>query len=143
VPAVADALRDALAQLAPSAVFVPFGLGNPDHDVTHLAARLLLDELPDVAWYCYEDAGYKHVPGLLAWRVSALFHAGWWPTPALVPLDADLARKRAALLAYASQIPPLRRDHLLDERLDANVPEQHWRLDRPPSGWEALTSVQG
>lgn len=140
---VAKALRDALRALSPTAVFVPFGLGNPDHDVTHLAARLLLHELSDVAWHCYEDAGYKHIPGLLAWRISALFRAGWWPTPALVALDDDLARKRRALFAYASQIPPLRRDHLLDERLDANVAEQHWRLARPPAGWEALSDVPG
>jgi LmbE family N-acetylglucosaminyl deacetylase len=140
---VAAALRAALAELAPTVVFVPFGLGNPDHDATHLAARLLLDEMDDVAWYCYEDAGYKHIPGLLAWRISALFHAGWWPTPAVVPLDTDVDRKRDALLAYASQIPPLRRDHLLDERLDANVAEQHWRISSPPAGWEGLTSVQG
>lgn len=141
--AMAALLRPALVELAPTAVFVPFGLGNPDHDVTHLAARLLLNEVPDVAWYCYEDAGYKHIPGLLAWRISALFRAGWWPTPALVPLDSDLDRKREALLAYASQVPPLRRDHLLDERLDANVPEQHWRLARPPAGWEALRELPG
>ncbi|MEY2399616.1 MAG: hypothetical protein QOJ00_2790 [Actinomycetota bacterium] len=140
---VASALREALTGLAPSAVFVPFGLGNPDHDVTHQAARSLLDEFPAVAWYCYEDAGYKHIPGLLAWRISGLFRSGWWPTPAVVPLDTDLDRKRRALLAYASQVPPLRRDHLLDERLSANVPEQHWRLNRPPAGWEALGDVPG
>lgn len=140
---IATALWPALSELAPTAIFVPFGLGNPDHDVTHRAVRLLLDEMPDVAWYCYEDAGYKHIPGLLAWRISALFRAGWWPTPALVPLDTDLGRKRDALLAYASQIPPLRRDHLLDERLDANVPEQHWRLARHPAGWDGLIELPG
>lgn len=142
-PELAALLRSALTDLAPTAVFVPFGLGNPDHDVTHKAARLLLDDMPDVAWYCYEDAGYKHIPGLLAWRISGLFRVGWWPTPAVVPLDTDLDRKREALLAYASQIPPLRLEHLLDERLDANVPEQHWRLARPPAGWEALSEVPG
>lgn len=140
---VAGLLRDALGELDPSAVFVPFGLGNPDHDVTHRAARLLFDELPDIAWYCYEDAGYKHIPGLLAWRIAGLFRTGWWPTPAVVPLDDDLERKRRALLAYASQVPPLRRDHLLDERLDANVAEQHWRIARPPVGWEGLTDLPG
>jgi LmbE family N-acetylglucosaminyl deacetylase len=122
---VADALRAALVELRPTAVFVPFGLGNPDHDVTHHAARLLLDELDAVAWYCYEDAGYKHIPGLLAWRISALFYGGWWPTPTLLPIADDLARKNEALQAYASQLPPLRRDHLLDERLAANLGEQH------------------
>ncbi len=142
-PEVAARLRDALHELDPTAVFVPFGLGNPDHDITHQAARLLLDEFADVAWYCYQDAGYMHVPGLLAWRISALFHAGWWPTPTLAPLADDLERKRQALYAYASQLPPLRRDHLLDERLDANIPEQHWRLARPPAGWEGLTELPG
>lgn len=140
---VANALRAALVDLDPTAVFVPFGLGNPDHETTHRAARLLLDELDGIAWYCYEDAGYEHVPGLLAWRISALFRAGWWPTPAVVPLSDDLDRKRRALAEYRSQLPPLRRDHLLDERLDANVPEQHWRLARPPAGWEALADVPG
>jgi LmbE family N-acetylglucosaminyl deacetylase len=140
---VATEVRGALAALAPTAVFVPFGLGNPDHDVTHRAARLLWDELPDIAWYCYADQGYQHIPGLLAWRVGALFRAGWWPTPAAVPLDDDLERKRQAILRYESQVAPLRRDHLLDERLDAHVPEQHWRIARPPEGWDALTDLPG
>src|SRR5439155_20945282 len=37
---VAAALRGALVDLAPTAVFVPFGLANPDHDLTHRAARI-------------------------------------------------------------------------------------------------------
>ena len=24
---------------------------------------------PDLAWFAYEDAGYKHIPGMMAWRV--------------------------------------------------------------------------
>ncbi len=140
---VANALRDALVELQPTAVFVPFGLGNPDHDVTHHAARLLFEEFDAIAWYCYEDAGYKHIPGLLAWRISSLFRTGWWPTPSLVAIADDLPRKNKALAAYASQLPPLRRDHLLDERLDAHVGEQHWRIARPPTGWEGLTELPG
>ena len=45
-----------------------------------------------------------------------------------------MAAKRAAIACYASQLAPLQRDHLLAERLDANVPEQYWRLDPPPEG---------
>jgi LmbE family N-acetylglucosaminyl deacetylase len=140
---VAPALTDALRDLAPTAVFVPFGLANPDHDLTHRAARLAMDELSDIAWYCYEDAGYCHLPGLLAWRISALFRAGLWPTPAIVPVAVDHDRKRRALACYESQLPPLRADHLLDARLAAPVPEQYWRLDRPPDGWDGLTDVPG
>ena len=39
-------------------------------------------------WFCYEDHGYKHIPGLLAWRVAKLLRAHPWPTPAIVPARA-------------------------------------------------------
>jgi LmbE family N-acetylglucosaminyl deacetylase len=140
---VAAALVVALDGLDPTAVFVPFGLGNPDHDVTHQAARRLVEQRPGWAWFCYEDAGYCHIPGLLAWRVAGLFRAGLWPTPAIVPVEVDHDRKRRALECYRSQLPPLRADHRLDERLAAPSPEQHWRIAPPPEGWEALTDVPG
>ena len=79
---ISTELRAALDADDPTAVFVPFGLGNPDHDATHQAVRLLMDDRPGWSWFCYEDAGYCHLPGLLAWRVSSLFRAGRWPTPA-------------------------------------------------------------
>jgi LmbE family N-acetylglucosaminyl deacetylase len=143
VEVVAPVLRETLVALAPTAVFVPFGLGNPDHDLTHRAARIVMDELDAIAWFCYEDAGYLHLPGLLAWRISAMFRAGRWPTPAIVPVSLDPERKHRALMCYRSQIEPLRRDHLLDERTAAPVPEQYWRIGAPPPGWEALTDVPG
>jgi len=145
-PSAADvsaALRIALDTIDPTAVFVPFGLGNPDHDVTHQAARPLMDERGDRAWFCYEDAGYCHIPGLLAWRVSSLFRSGRWPTPAIVPVDTDHDRKRRALECYRSQVPPLRADHRLDERLAAPAPEQYWRIAPPPDGWDGLVDVPG
>ncbi len=43
-------------------------------------------------------------------------------------------RKRKAIGEYTSQIGPLERDHLLTERLAANVPEPYWRLAPPPPG---------
>jgi LmbE family N-acetylglucosaminyl deacetylase len=141
---VAPALRAAVIAEAPSAVFLPMGLANPDHVLTHdagLAARTAMKEDgSDVLWFCYEDAGYKHLPGLLAWRISKLFRSGLWPTPAVVPVRPDMEAKRTAIYLYTSQVGPLERDHLLSERLDANTPEQFWRLDEPPAGWERLTS---
>jgi hypothetical protein len=56
-----------------------------------------------------------------------------------VAVEPDMKRKRAAIALYRSQIPPLERDHVLTERLGANVPEQYWRLAPPPAGWERLT----
>lgn len=135
---VAPALEGAILAAGATAVFLPMGLGNPDHVMTHDAGRILVAAHPELAWFCYEDHGYKHIPGLLAWRVAKLFRSGLWPTPALVPLDLDMERKRKALFCYTSQIPPLERDHALSDRLAANVPEQMWRLAPPPTGWERL-----
>lgn len=135
---VAPVLEEALMGLDPTAVFLPMGLANPDHVVAHEAGRQVRDRHPDRTWFCYEDHGYKHLPGLLAWRVAKLLRSGLWPTPAVLPVEADMARKRQAISCYRSQVTPLQRDHALSERLDANVPEQFWRLAPPPKGWERL-----
>jgi LmbE family N-acetylglucosaminyl deacetylase len=142
---VAPSLRQAIESLAPSAVFLPMGIANPDHVLTHDAGLIARSELlgsnGGIVWFCYEDHGYKHIPGLLAWRVTKLFKSGLWPTPAIVPVRPDMVRKRRAIACYVSQVPPLERDHALSERLDANVPEQYWRLDPPPRGWEGLIDL--
>jgi LmbE family N-acetylglucosaminyl deacetylase len=139
---VAPALEAAIVAAAPSAVFFPMGLANPDHVLTHDAGLKVRDALMESGdaptWFCYEDHGYKHIPGMLAWRVAKLFKSGTWPTPAIVPIEPEMLRKRAAIDLYKSQLPPLQRDHALDDRLDANVPEQFWRLAPPPRGWERL-----
>ena len=142
---VAPALAAAIADAQPTAVFLPMGLANPDHVLTHDAGLMVRSDMdaPDAgpAWFCYEDHGYKHIPGILAWRVTKLFKAGTWPTPAVVPIEPDMDRKRTAIALYKSQVAPLERDHVLTERLDANVPEQYWRIDSPPKGWEALMEL--
>jgi LmbE family N-acetylglucosaminyl deacetylase len=117
------------------------GLANPDHALTHEAAMLARVDRERLAWFAYEDAGYKHLPGLLAWRVATLFKSGLWPSPAMVPVEPDADRKRRAFACYRSQVAPLERDHALVERLAANVPEQYWRLDPPPAGWEGLSAT--
>jgi LmbE family N-acetylglucosaminyl deacetylase len=137
-PDIAPALAAAIEAVGPTAVFLPMGLGNPDHVATHDAGRLVAAGEPETAWFCYEDHGYKHIPGLLAWRVAKLLRSGLWPTPAIVPVEPDMGRKRKAIWCYASQVPPLEQEHALTARLDANVPEQYWRLAPPPRGWERL-----
>ena len=145
VPAdVAPALGRAVDEAGATAVFLPMGIANPDHVLTHeagLVARAARGGAGGPAWFCYEDHGYKHIPGLLAWRVATLFKSGVWPTPAIVPVEPDMARKRAAIECYRSQLAPLEREHALAERLAANVPEQYWRLDPPPAGWEGLSAL--
>jgi len=138
---VASSLETVLRALHPTAIFLPFGLGNPDHDVTHNAGLIVRESMLDVAWFCYEDHGYKHIPGLLSWRVSKLLRNKPWATPAMVPTVANEELKREAIWCYESQIPPLERDHALSERISAHVPEQFWRLADPPKGWEGLSEL--
>ena len=60
-----------------------------------------------VAWWCYEDSGYKHIPGMLAWRVSSLFRGGVWPTPVCPPTDVHETRKQTAIACYPTQLRAL------------------------------------
>jgi LmbE family N-acetylglucosaminyl deacetylase len=137
--ATVDSLEAAVRAAAPTAVFAPFGLANPDHTATHDAARRVRERVREPAWFCYQDMGYQHIPGLLAWRVSQLFRAGIWPTPAAPRVDPAGERKRAALAHYRSQLRALEADWQLGAKLAAPAPEQFWRLAPPPAGWERLT----
>jgi LmbE family N-acetylglucosaminyl deacetylase len=135
---VAPAIGAAVDAVAPTAVVLPLGIANPDHVVTHDAAVRVARQRPDLAWFAYEDAGYKHIPGMLAWRIAQLFRSDLWPTPMIVPTLQDHARKRAAIECYVSQLAPLRADHALDARIDGAVAEQFWQLAPPPPGWERM-----
>jgi LmbE family N-acetylglucosaminyl deacetylase len=141
---IVGALAAAVEAHEPTAVFAPFGLANPDHDVTHLAAMLVREQMAGdrssdaVAWFCYEDSGYKHIPGMLAWRVSRLFARDVWPTPACPRVSTDHARKRAAVDCYPTQLLALEDDWQIESKLDAPAPEQFWRLAPPPAGWPQL-----
>jgi LmbE family N-acetylglucosaminyl deacetylase len=135
---VAAAIEAVIDDVRPTAVFIPMGLANPDHVLTHDAGALLAARRDDITWFCYEDSGYKHIPGMLAWRISKLFASDLWPTPMVVPALLDNDRKRAAIECYVSQLPPLNRDHALGARIGGSVPEQHWLLAPPPRGWERM-----
>jgi LmbE family N-acetylglucosaminyl deacetylase len=136
---LAEGVGRALEALDPTLVIAPFGLANPDHDVTHRACMLVRDRVaPEVSWWLYEDNGYKHIPGMLAWRVSTLFRRGVWPTPVCPVVDHAGARKAAAVECYPSQLFALDDDWNIREKLASPAPEQFWRLAPPPSGWERI-----
>jgi LmbE family N-acetylglucosaminyl deacetylase len=138
---IAVALDAVLEEAQPTAVFLPMGLANPDHVATHDAGVLLAAQRDDLTWFCYEDSGYKHIPGMLAWRIAKLFRSDLWPTPMVVPVVLDNDRKRAAIECYRSQLPPLNRDHALGARIGGSVPEQFWMLAPPPPGWELMREM--
>jgi len=124
--------------------------------VTHRGCLLARDRLgPELSWWCYEesqqtetqrpvswwlyeDFGYKHIPGMLAWRVSQLFRRGLWPTPVCPPVDPTNDRKAAAVACYPSQLSALDDDWQIGPKLAAPAPEQFWRIAPPPAGWERL-----
>jgi LmbE family N-acetylglucosaminyl deacetylase len=134
-----DVLARALEALSPTLVLAPFGLANPDHDVTHRACMLARDQLADdVSWWLYEDNGYKHIPGMLAWRISTLFRRRIWPTPVCPTTDATEKRKQAAIACYPTQLLALEDDWAIRAKLAAPAPEQFWRLAPPPAGWERI-----
>ena len=138
---IVDTLTKTICDLKATAVFAPFGLANPDHDFTHEAALMVRDRVdPNTAWFLYEDMGYKHIPGLLAWRITQLFRKGVWPTPAAVPVDVDYARKQQAVDCYQSQMRALEAEWGIREKLSAPAPEQYWRISPPPPGWEGLSN---
>jgi LmbE family N-acetylglucosaminyl deacetylase len=138
-----------LRALDPTLVLLPFGLANPEHVSTHDAVLEVRRRWSDdgggtpktTAWIAYEDIAYKQIPGMLAWRVATLFKAALWPTPTAMPIDPSPARKRAAMARYVSQVKGLDADWSLWPRLDAPTPEQYWRLEPPPPGWEALIDL--
>lgn len=138
---IAVALDAVLDEAQPTAVFLPMGLANPDHVATHDAGVRLAARRDDLSWFCYEDSGYKHIPGMLAWRIAKLFRSDLWPTPMVVPVVLDNDRKRAAIECYRSQLPPLNRDHALGARIGGSVPEQFWLLAPPPPGWEMMREM--
>jgi LmbE family N-acetylglucosaminyl deacetylase len=140
-PEIATVLSAVIDDAQPTAVILPMGLANPDHVAAHDAAMLVAAGRADLAWLAYEDAGYQHIPGMLAWRVAKLFQSEFWPTPMIVPTVQDHARKRAAIECYRSQLPPLYADHALAERIDGNVAEQFWMLAPPPPGWERMREL--
>ena len=138
---IVESLAPALAALEPTLVLAPFGLANPDHDMTHRACMLARDRLgDDVSWWCYEDMGYKHIPGMLAWRVAQLFRPGCGRRPCARRSIRPTTRKRAAVACYPSQLLALE-DGLADRgaKLAAPAPEQFWRIAPPPPGWERLS----
>ena len=50
--------------------------------------------------------------------------------------------KRRAIECYVSQVPPLERDHALSVSDSTRTcPEQYWRIEPPPEGWEGLTDL--
>ena len=117
---MAPALGAAIAAADPTAVFLPMGLANPDHVLTHDAGLMVRSE--------HAPVGDSVRPGSVTRTTAtstspASWPGGWrncskpglWPTPAVVAIEPDMDRKRTAISFYKSQVAPLERDHVLTD----------------------------
>lgn len=144
---LAAGLEPVLLELRPTLVLAPFGLANPDHDVVHRACMLVRErdagaDATGRSWWLYQDFGYHYIPGMLAWRTSSLFRRGIWPTPVCPEIDRSDERKLAAVECYPSQLYALDDDWQIRTKLATHAPEQYWRIDAPPAGWEGLSAAE-
>lgn len=105
-------------------VFVPLGIGHPDHrilaDACELAARTLIERRP-VSLMFYEEMPYRVLyPEHVAARLVELRELGWhldlWPLQV-----GDIEIKSQAIACYKSQFPEGAADPCL------RVPERVWR----------------
>jgi LmbE family N-acetylglucosaminyl deacetylase len=123
--AIAAELRRAVARHDPATVLLPLGLFHRDHETTHTAALAALSDAPARAWYAYEDALYRAIPGLVQHRLARLGQQGLTATPERAA--AGGGAKRRAIACYASQLrglaTPGRPGHA-----DALATERLWRL---------------
>lgn len=105
-------------------VFVPLGIGHPDHrilaDAAELAARTMIERRP-ISLMFYEEMPYRVLyPEHVAARLVELAALGWHLD--LWPLDVgDIELKSAAIAKYESQFPEGAADPCL------RVPERVWR----------------
>ena len=129
-----DTLEAAVRAANPTAVFMPFGLANPDHTETHDAARVVRERVPEPAWFATRTRATSTSPA--CWRGGSRSSSGpgSGPRPRRPPSTTVRAVKQRALAHYESQFRALEADWQIGAKLAAPAPEQFWRLDAAPGG---------
>ena len=104
---IATRIREALGELRSATIAFPLGLSHTDHERTHEACVLLLQESPTVVtnWIAFVDVPYRELHRAQAeLRLDRLRELGY----DLEPLSFDIgAQKAAALEEYPSQLKAL------------------------------------
>jgi LmbE family N-acetylglucosaminyl deacetylase len=121
-----DAVFDLLQRCSPPRALVPLGLFHSDHERASNAALGAAARLPGIRCTAYEDALYRRLPGAVQQRLRCLQERGWEATPVELP-GGHLARKRAAVACYASQLRALATVQRLGHA-DAFARERYWDL---------------
>lgn len=127
VPRVAEKLSTVAEELGLETVFIPLGVGHPDHKLTASACLAAARRLPQLRWVVYEDLPYatETSKGREA-ALRAIAADGFTLEPLEIELEpgADMERKRAAVECYRSQL------NALGERIELalNATERYHRL---------------
>jgi LmbE family N-acetylglucosaminyl deacetylase len=126
--AIATALEAAILASRAEVVCAPLGLFHSDHALTHDAALAIRARHRELRWLLYADAIYRRIPDVVRGRFAQLAARGIRPVAVAPPADDTLARKRAAVHAYRSQLRALAAPgHPGWE--DTLAPDAYWSLE--------------
>ncbi len=125
------AVTGLIESLQPAVVFIPLGLFHSDHISVHEAALRAAPAQRGRAWFLYEDAIYRRLPGLVEERVRLIKEKGIDLEPISFPVRCPSERKMQAVECYRSQVRALSTKGRPGHR-DALAPEQYWRVMLPP-----------
>jgi LmbE family N-acetylglucosaminyl deacetylase len=128
---LAAALEETIYGSTANTLLMPLGLHHPDHALVFDACCEILPRLSHLAWFAYEEAIYRPIPGVVQTRLGDLAQRGIIATPAHPAAQHTIDDERQALLkreavgAYASQL------HAFGPHGYADVfaAERYWRLD--------------
>jgi LmbE family N-acetylglucosaminyl deacetylase len=104
---ISQALHVVMQMLRPHVILVPWGLFHSDHILASDAGLALRPHFADRAWFLYEDAIYRRIPGLLSERIALLRTKGLRARRASLCLNSHGGRKSDAALCYRSQLKAL------------------------------------
>ena len=127
---LAAALEETIYRSTANTLLMPLGLVHPDHALVFDACCEILPRLSHLAWFAYEEAIHRRVPGVVQARMVDLAQRGIVATPAHPAdghtLDAERQAflKREAVYAYESQLRTFG-PHGCD---DAFAAERYWQL---------------
>lgn len=124
---LAARIETELARLRADVVLIPMGLHHPDHRrVNDACIEVLRRNQGRYRWLIYEDAIYRRYAGLVTQKL-ALFEASGLRLRRVVLPEGDLARKRAAVEHYTSQLKALN-SFGYPGYDDVFEPERYWEV---------------
>jgi LmbE family N-acetylglucosaminyl deacetylase len=125
VDEIEAALDAELERVAATALAIPLGLFNRDHQRTHSAACRFVAR-PRLQVLAYADALYQRMDAAVSTRLTELGHAGVNVSTPSPPVQSTDDRKSRAVVCYRSQLGALQASH--PQLLDVLAPERYWSL---------------